>query len=206
MLAGAMDATPSEGMQRADESVATRFSRIMKASTSPLGILTDPPLVAVMTAPVLLALLGALELGAPTALAWAFGVLATLPLAGAIVVTIALSNARERVVAWLARLPFPLDNMNAVLNGVGETLEIRFREAGPTKEALKEPLERVSSDSFVTDVKDDGGLVEVRIGIIDSKRNPAKTNHLRFVRIERLVEDALVPLHATHPIASVRIK
>src|SRR5262249_17961642 len=141
-----MEIAPSEAIQRADESVATRFSRIMKASTSPLGILTDPPMVAVMTAPLLLALLGSLELGAPMALAWVLGVVAPLPIVIAIIVTVTLSSARDRVVAWLARQPFPVENMNAVLNGVGETLEVRFRDAGPGKDALKDPLERVSPD------------------------------------------------------------
>src|SRR5207245_7485746 len=132
-----------EALQRADESVATRFSRLMKASTSPLGTLTDPPLVAVATAPLVVAWLAALELGAPMAGVLALGVLATLPLALALVVTIALSGARQRVVAWLARLPFAMENMNAVLNGVGETLEIRFKETWPAKGELTDTLERV---------------------------------------------------------------
>src|SRR5437867_3204122 len=110
---------PSDGeaRKRAEESVATRFSRMMKASTSPLGVLTDPPIVALATAPLVLAFLGVLQADVGPAAVRAIGVLATAPLTLAVVVTLALSGARGRVVGWLARTPFPVENMNAVLNG-----------------------------------------------------------------------------------------
>ena len=51
-------------LARAEGSVATRFSRIMKATTSPLGVLTDPAIVALATALAFVFLLASMESGA----------------------------------------------------------------------------------------------------------------------------------------------
>jgi hypothetical protein len=196
----------SGGRERADESIARRFSRLMKASTSPLGVLTDPPIVAVTTALPLVGLLAALQVGAPQLLIRLLGALVALPIAAAVVVTVSLGRARSRVVDWLSRVSFPVENMNAVLNGVGELLEIQFAGELPTSPELNAALEAVHPDAFVIDTKEEPKLVDVRIGVIDSKRNPAKTNHARYLRVQRIVDDVLVPLHARTPIVSVRVK
>ena len=132
--------------------------------------------------------------------------LALLPTGVAVLAWLALMGARRHVVDWLAGLPFPLENMNSVLNGVGELLEISFTDPCPAEAELNAELEKISEDSFVTKAVPEQRTVEVRIGVVDSKRNPAGSNHRRFVRVRELVHDVLIPLHARYPISEVRVK
>lgn len=205
--------------ERADQSVATHFTRIMNASTSRWGMLTDPPVVAVLTAPPIVALLAAARLDAPGTALTALEVVAALPIAAAIALTLALRGARGRVVAWLAGVPFPVENMNAVLNGLGESLEVTFVERCPTVRELNNELDRVSPEAFVTlspetaaaapeggEKKEPAPVVEIRIGVVDSKRNPAATNHRRYERLREIVARVLVPLAERYPIVEVRVK
>lgn len=199
------------GRERAAESVAARFTRIMNATTSPLGVLCDPPIIAVATAPLLIAFLAAMRLEASPALVQALGALVALPTAVGILVSLALLGARAKVITWLGAAPFPIENMNAILNGLGEGIELSFGAACPTTAELNRALDAVSPDAFVTRAPDaagggEAGLVELRIGIVDSKRNPAGSNHRRYLRVRAIVDTVLVPLHARCPIAELRIK
>ena len=96
--------------------------------------------------------------------------------------------------------------MNAVLNGVGDEIVVRFAGALPTSEALNADLDRVHPEVFVTSSLPEERSVEIRIGVVDSKRNPAATNHERYRRVAALIEGVLVPLHATLDITDVRFK
>jgi hypothetical protein len=197
--------------QRADESVSTRFTRVMNATTSRWGVLTDPPVVAVATAPGLIALVAAIRLELAPAVVLALEVATAAPLSVAIVAALALLGARSRVVEWLAGLPFPVENLNAVLNGLGESLEITFRDACPRTAELNAALDPVSAESFVTRAPDadagpDPHVVEVRIGVVDSKRNPSVSNHRRLERVQALVGRVLLPLAERYPIVEVRVK
>jgi hypothetical protein len=192
--------------EAAESSIAERFSRHMKATTSPLGLLTDPALVGLATALALFALLAAVERGAPAAVQLALELLLCAPLLCAVLITLALSGARGKVIAWLTSLPFPLENLNAVLNGVGEELVVRFAATTPETTALNAELDKIHADVFVTSSGDESGLVEIRIGVVESKRNPAGSNHLRYRRVRAIVGDVLVPLSRQHPILEVRIK
>lgn len=209
MADGAIEVHPPSGgsaIERAEQSVASRFSRVMRASTSRYGVLTDPPIVAAATAVGVVALLTALQLGAPSIVVRIAQGLAALPLALAVVTSVALSGARRRVVAWLASVPFPVENLNAVLNGVGELLEVRFAESSPTSQELNPELDAVHTDVFVTRAEPGEKLAEIRIGVVDSKRNPAASNHARYVRLQQIVERVLVPLSRRHAILEVRVK
>jgi hypothetical protein len=198
---------PAESPEvRADQSVATRFTRIMNASTSRWGVLTDPPIVAIATGVFVLALLGAKSAGAGDGVVRALIAAALLPIGVAAALSLALLGARRRVVAWLARQPFPVDNMNAVLNGLGEALEVSFAGALPKAEELNPEIDKVHPDSFVTETIEETHTMEIRIGVVDSKRNPAATNYQRFARVIALVEQVLVPVHERTPIACVRVK
>ena len=188
----------------ASELVAERFSRIMNATTSPLGVAGDPPITAAVTAVFLVAYLAARQSDAAPLVQQVLLVLAGLPLAAAILVPLVLLGARRRVVAWLAGLPFPVENVNALLNGLGDGLEITFRGAVPETPQLNAKLDEIHADCFVTDSKDQ--TVTIRIGVIDSKRNPAASNHGRYKRVIELVERVLVPLHKGHPIDVVRVR
>lgn len=190
----------------AEELVAGRFSRMMNATTSPLGVAGDPPIVAAATAVLLVAYLAARRSDAPPNLQQVLLVLVFVPLGLAVLIALSLLGARSKVVAWLAGLPFPVENMNAVLNGLGDGLEITFQPGAPIPEtpALNAKLDAIHTDCFVTDSKDD--IVVIRIGVVDSKRNPAATNHARYERVRALVEQVLIPLHADHPITTVRVR
>src|ERR1700742_1920098 len=106
--------------QRAEQSVSTRFTRLMNATTSRWGVLTDPSIVGVCTAPPFVALVAALRLEASPPVVMGLEALAALTLLVAIAAALALTSARRRVVDWLAGLPFPVENLNAVLNGLGD--------------------------------------------------------------------------------------
>jgi hypothetical protein len=202
-----------------------RFTRIMNASTSPYGVLTDPPIVAIATAPLVIALFAAIELQAEPSVVNALGVLAAMPTLIAVGASVALFRARNRVVAFLASLPFPLENMNAILNGLGEVLEITFADACPTSPELNAALDKVSQDTFVTRAPDiaeakgrgDGEamdaakappdrVIEIRIGVVESKQNPAGSNYRRFERVRALAGSVLVSLHPRFAIVEVRVK
>src|SRR4051812_30795082 len=132
--------------ERADQSVTARFTRVMNATTSRWGMLTDPSIVGLLTAPVFVALVAAVHVEAAPALITALQVLAALPVVVAVALALSLGSARARVVDWLAGVPFPVENMNAVLNGLGEALEITFRDAAPDVKELNAVLDRVSPD------------------------------------------------------------
>lgn len=202
------DVTPGGALaeQRADQSVSARFTRLMNASTSRWGVLTDPPLVSLASGVFLLAFLGALGRDAGPSVARALGGLVLAPLAIALVVSVALRGARRAVVAWLARQPFPVENLNAVLNGLGEALEVTFAGAVPETAEVNAELDKVHPDAFVTGGVEDARSLDIRIGVVDSKRNPAVTNHRRYVRVREIVERVLVPLAERYPIQSVRVK
>jgi hypothetical protein len=195
--------------ERADQSISASFTRIMKATTSRLGVLTDPPLVALASAVFLVALLAALQFGAPQVAVRVLTVLLGVPIAVAVIVTLALSGARGKVVSWLASVPFPVENMNSVLNGLGEMMDVTFKSGGPTSAELNKELDAVHPDVFVTKVTPEEGTVEqieIRIGVVDSKRNPSATNHERYERVRAIVDRVLVPLSARHPITEVRVR
>jgi hypothetical protein len=192
--------------ERAEESVSARFTRMMNASTSRYGILTDPPIVALFTVIGVVALIVAKDKSASPDVMRIVTALTLLPTGIAVVTWIVLMGARRRVVDWLANLPFPIENMNSVLNGVGEVLEISFSDQCPGEAELNKELEKTSQESFVTKAEPEQRTVEVRIGVVDSKRNPAASNHKRFVRVRELVRGVLIPLHARYPISEVRVK
>jgi hypothetical protein len=201
--------TTSKERERADQSVSTRFTRIMNATTSRYGVLTDPPIVAILAGVGLIAMLGALQVGASKNVVYGLAGLIALPIATSLVMTIALMGARRRVVDWIASVPFPVENMNAVLNGLGEFLEVSFKEGGPTSAELNAELDKVHPDAFVTKVTPEEGVVEtieVRIGVVDSKRNPAGSNHERYKRAVAIIDRVLIPLSERHPIVEVRVK
>ena len=174
----------TDARARADESVATRFSRVMNATTSPLGVLTDPPIVAVVTAVLLFAFLGALRMDMG-GLVPVLGGIAALPVSVAFVTSLALVGGRKNVVDWLSTVPFPIENMNAILNGLGELLEVTFEGERPSAADLNAALERIHPDAFVTRHEPEESTVDIRIGVVDSKRNPSVSNHARYARLDR---------------------
>ncbi|MCK6590047.1 MAG: hypothetical protein HUU21_34380 [Polyangiaceae bacterium] len=201
--------TSTNDRERAEQSVSARFTRIMNATTSRYGMFSDPPVVALLSGIGLIVLLAALHRGASRDVAYALAGVMVLPIVIALAVTLGLSGARRRVVDWIAGVPFPVENMNAVLNGLGEFLEVQFKEGGPTSVELNKELDQIHPDCFVTKVIPEEGpveTIELRIGVVDSKRNPSASNHLRYERVIAIVERVLVPLSKRFPIVDVRVK
>ncbi len=203
------------GRDRAAQAIAARFSRLMNASTSPFGVLGDPASAGVPTAIFFVAYLVARSRDAAPDVVRSLGLLSFAPLLVVVVSSLALIGARARVIAWLAGLPFPLENVNALLNGIGSELEVRFADPAdpapasdwpPSREATNALLDAVSPDVFVMSIGEEERVLEVRIGVIDSKLNPARSNHQRFARVRAICERVLVPLSTTRPILSVRVK
>ena len=208
---------------RAAESVAARFTRIMNAATSRWGVITDPPVLALATGVFLILLLASLRISAVESLVPLFAALTALPVVVGVLVALSLLGARSRVIDWLAGLPFPVENLNAVLNGLGDEMEVTFATTCPPAAQVNPLLDAVSPDAFVTRAPDavspasgappdgavpslDRRILEVRIGVVDSARNPSASNFQRYERVRALIDTVLVPLHAKHAVVEVRIK
>ena len=195
-----------EALARASESVAAHFTRGMRATTSRYGVLTDPPVVSAVVGAILVLAIIVLQLDAVSEelLPLMVGLVAT-PVVVAVVTSQLLRGARSRVVHWLASLPFAVENVNGLLDGVGQNLVVRFEQSLPEREALNAMLEQVSEDSFALEYASEEPEVEVRIGVVDSKLNPTSSSFKRYQRVQALVARALIPLHESHPIAWVRV-
>ena len=66
------------------------------------------------------------------------------------------------------------------------------------------PIEGASPDTATPPL--DRRILEVRIGVVDSTRNPSASNFQRYERVRALIDTVLVPLHAKHVVIEVRIK
>src|SRR5438477_10088736 len=191
--------------KEASESVAEKFTRVMNATTSPLGAYSDVGAASVVSgALVVIGFFAIRRSTDPSSLYVALAV-AAFPLAASVLVSTLLTGSRRVVVDWLASLPFPVDNMNALLAGLGDTIEVHFesRDSLPTRAALQPKLDEVSDDVLLVKERPEEGSIEIRLGVIDSKRMPLRTNHLRWKRFVDVVEKTLVPLSKASPIRKV---
>lgn len=187
-----------------EQSVSPRFSRAMNATCSPLGMLTDPAVIGAASAVSVMVALGLrLAFGAEHG-TWLY-LLAAAPLLGGLGVMVALSGGRKKVVGWLQRVPFPVHNVNGLLHGVAQTVLIRFAGARPPREEINLLTEAVHDDCFALSYEGDEPEIEVRVGVPEGTANPTRANHERLLRVQRLVDEALVPLSERYPIAWVRI-
>jgi hypothetical protein len=177
----------------------------MLAATSPIGAFTDPPLVGVATAILLVIAVPIYRSVLNPEQVFVIYLAAGLPVGVAAIAWLSLLGARKKVVTWLAGLPFPVENVNSLLAGVGQNLVIRFAEQPPDRDALNERLEQVHPDCFALEYADEEPEVEVRIGVLDSKYNPVRATYRRYARAQRLMAEALVPLSGDHPIEVVHV-
>lgn len=199
-----MGAEDSERTRQADESLARSFSLAMNASTSRWGVLCDVLFSSVAAA--LGTLLFAIAMHHHLTVVVAIGgMLAVVPVVTCVAANLALRGARGRVVRWLASLPFPVENMNAILACLGEEFEIHFQGEMPTREEVMEHLAGVSGDVFVLEVHEDQKQMLARLGVIVNKHLSQTAGWKRYERMHRVVELALVPLHERYPIARVRV-
>ncbi len=191
------------GPLRGDSSLAERFTPQMNAATSRFGAVSDIPIAFAVTA-VLVVVLVLLHRVVPSLGLAVLGPIAAVPLVACVVVHVALRGARKQVVAWVATVPFPLDNLNAVLSGAGEYFTIQFAAGLPSRESVNTLLETVCPRGFVIDIDEGQRIISARFGIDDSKHNPLGSAYERYERMRELVSGPLSQLHATHPIALLR--
>ena len=195
--------TPTE----ANECVAEKFTRVMNATPSPLGPLSDLGAASVLSGLIVVIGFFALRRSADVSLLYAVFAVAAVPLAANVVLSFLVRDSRAKVVAWLCSVPFAVDNLNALLAGLGDTVEIAFAPGGelPTRATLQPRLEAVSEDVLLVKERADQRTLEIRLGVIDSKRMPLRTNHQRWKRLVELTEKVLIPLHQNSPIERVLI-
>jgi hypothetical protein len=180
----------------ANEQVAEKFTRLMNATPSRYGLLSDVAAASILSAGVLLVGLFALRNAtSSTGRNWVLA-LAVLPLLASVVASAAFAGSREKVVSWLASLPFPIDNMNGILAGTSDELELVLTRDSPMprRAELDPALERISEEILILAERGDERIVEIKLGVIDSKRWPMLTNHRRYRRLADVVEQVLVPL------------
>ena len=203
--------TTDAARRRAEDSVATHFTRPMNAATSPYGVATDLSMASAFAAiPIVLLVREAVDggLGSPASIA--LGLLVAVPVAGSLVIAAQLRGARGRVIDWLAAQPFPIDNVNSLLVGISDSFEVAFEpeDAGTpmlAREALQKLVDRVSDDTLATGTFETERRAEIKIGVVESRRLPLRSAYLRYERFRRLVEEVLVPLHRSRPIRQLRV-
>jgi hypothetical protein len=191
----------------ANESIAEKFTRVMNATPSPLAPFSD--LMAASIVSGLTAVVGffAIRGSRDASLLYAVLGIATVPLLASALVSVLLRGSRAKVVAWLSAMPFPVDNLNALLAGLGDTLELVFAPGAalPTRDTLQPRLEAVSEDVLLVKERPEERTLEIRIGVIDSKRMPLRTNHQRWERLVELMDKVILPLDKTNAIERVRV-
>ena len=189
--------TPTE----ASECVAEKFTRVMNATPSPLGPVSDLMLASVISG--LLIVAGFFGVRGTTGAPYLVIALAAMPLTASVVLyALFVRKSREKVVAWLCTIPCPIDNMNNILAGMGDTIEIVFTAGSelPNRASLQPSLDAISDDVLLVNARPEARAIEIRLGIIDSKRLPFHTNHQRWKRFVDVMEKVIVPLSKTKPI------
>lgn len=195
--------TPTE----ASDCVAQKFTRVMNATPSSLGPLSDLGAASVLSGLIVAVGFFATRRSADASLLYVVLALAALPLVANAFLSIAMRRSRAKVVAWLCTVPFPVDNLNALLAGLGDTVEIIFAPGAelPTRATLQPRLEAVSEDVLLVKERPDVRALEIRLGVIDAQRMPVRTNHQRWKRWVELMEKVIIPLHERSAIERVLI-
>ena len=193
--------------KEASESVAQKFTRVMNAAPSPLGAWCDLAAASILSGVLLMAGLFAVRQSTNTGSLHVALAIAAVPIATSALLSATLWRSRATVVAWLASLPSRVENLNAVLAGLGDTIEVVFEPGTelPTRPSLQPKLDEISDDVLLVKSRPDERMIQIRLGIIDSKYMPLRSNHRRWKRLVEVVERGLVPLSKTTPIRNVHV-
>lgn len=191
----------------ANESVAEKFTNVMNATPSSLSAWCDLTAASVVSGLVLAVGLFVIRHSSEPSHLYVALAVAAAPFLMSYGLLLSLRNSRHVVVAWLTTLPFRIDNLNVLLSGMGDTLEVFFEKSAtlPDRNSLQPKLFSVCEDILLVKERPEEQSLEIRIGVIDSKRLPFRTNHQRYHRLVELVERVLVPLSKTAPIARVLV-
>jgi hypothetical protein len=191
----------------ANESVAEKFTTVMNATPSSLAALCDFSLASVVAGLALAVGLFFIRHSTDPSRLYVVLAVAAAPFLATYAIQRTLRGSRHVVVGWLTTLPFRIDNLNAILAGLGDTIEIYFDRTAllPTRTTLQPKLDTVSDDILLVKERPDERSIEIRLGVIDSKRMPLVTNHRRYRRLLELVDKVLIPLSKTAPIERVLV-
>jgi hypothetical protein len=179
----------------------------MRATPSPIGPWCDLTAASVLSGSFLVVGLFAIRRSSNPVSLYAVLAIAAIPAALSALLSTMLGGSRAAVVRWLSSLPFPIENVNALLAGLGDTIEVHFEPGAdlPTRATLQPKLDEVSDDILLVKERPDERSLEIRLGVIDSKHMPLVTNHRRWKRLLELVDRTLVPLSKTTPIRKVLV-
>ena len=194
-------------LHEAEESVAARFTRAMNASASPLGKFSDLLVASALSGVCLVAGLFAVRHAQGTGPLYLMLFVAAVPVSASWAIGASLAGTRERVIAWLGKLPFDVINLNALLAGVSDRFEVVFEPgvALPTRSQLQPRLEQVHDDVLLLRTVAERSVLEIQLGVIDVKRLPLLRQHERYRRFVAVVEQVLVPLSAESRISALQI-
>jgi hypothetical protein len=70
---------------------------------------------------------------------------------------------------------------------------------------LQPRLDEVCDDVLLVKERAEESALEIRLGVIDSKKMPLRTNHQRYRRFVEVVERVLIPLSKTARISRVLV-
>src|SRR5258708_28291806 len=112
--------------KEAGESVAEKFTRVMNATTSPLGAYSDVGAASVVSGALVVIGFFAIHRSTDPSSIYVALAVAAFPLVASVLVSTFLTGSRRVVVDWLASLPFPVGNMNALFAGLGHTIQVHF--------------------------------------------------------------------------------
>ena len=132
----------------ANESVAERFTRVMKATPSPIGAWCDLLVASVLSGALLVVGFFAIRRSNDPVALYVVLAIAAVPLAVSALLSTTLGGSRDAVVRWLSSLPFAVENLNTLLAGSGDTLEVHFEPGAdlPTRATLQPKLDEVSDE------------------------------------------------------------
>src|SRR5258706_569954 len=189
----------------ANESVAEKFTNVMNATPSSLSGWCDLTVASVVSGLLLAVGLFIIRHTSDPSRLYTVLAVAASPFLGSYGLLLGLRRSRHVVVGWLTTLPFPVDNMNALLAGMGDTIEVFFERRAelPDRSSLQPKLDEVSDDVLLVKERPEEHSLEIRLGVIDSKRMPFRTNHQRYQRFCDVIERVLVPLSKTATISRV---
>jgi len=193
--------------REASESVAERFTRVMKATPSPVGAWCDLMAASALSGSFLVVGLFVIRRSTNSTALYVALAIAAVPLALSALLSTTLGGSRAAVVRWLSSLPFPIENLNALLAGLGDTIEVYFEPGAdlPTRATFQPKLDEVSDDILLVNERPDERSLEIRLGVIDSKHMPLVTNHRRWKRFVELCDRTLVPLSKATPIRKILV-
>ena len=110
----------------ANDSIAKKFTNVMNATPSPLSAFCDVAVASIAAGLVLAVGLFIIRHGADPSRLYLVLAVAACPFLGSYGLQLALRGSRHAIVAWMTTLPFRIDNMNSLLAGMGDTIEVFF--------------------------------------------------------------------------------